>query len=702
MNHTHHYQHTCLLLASILSAIALLASCARMGQPDGGWYDETPPHVVAATPADRGVNVREKKVNIYFDEFIKLDNATEKVVVSPPQLEQPEIKAAGRRIEVKLADSLRANTTYTIDFSDAITDNNEGNPLGNYTYSFSTGPDIDTLEVAGTVLLADNLEPVKGTLVGLYAELADSAFLSLPMLRVARTDSRGHFVIRGVKPGSYRVYALADADGNYRFSQKSEQIAFSRDTISPYVTDATRQDTIWQDSLRIKDIKRVGYRRFMPDNLVLRAFTEPLTDRYFLKSERTEANNFRLYFSYGDKELPRIKGLNFNEHGAFIAEATTRRDTITYWLRDTALVNRDTLDITLTYNTTDSLGQLVSQTDTLQLLSRQPYERRMKELRKEAEEWQKKQDRLKKKGEPYDSVMPRKTVDLTLDAPSDLDPDHNIRFRFKTPLARVDTSLIHLYAKHDSLWYRARFDFRPDSPGIIVTRGAEGGSGDGGTADTGGSGTASATPDSASAPSLALHRDFILRGEWRPDVEYSLEVDSMAFTDIYGLTSPKLKRGFKVPSLDSYGTLLLNISGMDGRRLVVQLLDSGDKPVKQTVAGKDGTAEFFYLKEGKYYARLFTDDNANGRWDTGDYASGTQPEEVYYFPEEIECKAKWDISRSWNPHARPLDQQKPSAITKQKGDKQKTIQQRNLQRAEKLGIEPPAGTKGARQTRQQQ
>ena len=521
--------------------------------------------------------------------------------------------------------------------------------------------------------------------MGLYAELADSAFLSQPMLRVARTDSRGHFVIRGVKPGSYRVYALTDADGNYHFSQKSEQIASSRDTISPYVTDATRQDTIWQDSLRIKDIKRVGYRRFMPDDIVLRAFTEPLTDRYFLKSERTEANNFRLYFSYGDSTLPRIKGLNFNEHGAFIAEATPRRDTITYWLRDTALVNRDTLDIALTYNTTDSLGSLVVQTDTLQLLSRQPYEKRIKEQRKEAEEWQKKQDKLKKKGEPYDSIMPRKTVDLTLDAPSDLDPDHNIRFRFKTPLARVDTSLIHLYAKHDSLWYRARFDFRPDSPGIIVTKGAEGGE----------------AADSAASADLALHRDFLLRGEWRPDVEYSLEVDSMAFTDIYGLTSPKLKRGFKVPSLDSYGTLLLNISGMGGRRLVVQLLDSSDKPVKQAVADKDGTAEFFYLKEGKYYARLFTDDNANNQWDTGDYASGTQPEEVYYFPEEIECKAKWDITRSWNPHERPLDRQKPSAITKQKGDKQKTIQQRNLQRAEKLGIEPPAGTRSTRGQRQQ-
>ena len=109
-----------------------------MGQPDGGWFDETPPKVVGASPSDRATDVNSKKVNIFFDEFSKLENASEKVVVSPPQLEAPEIKAQGKHISVALQDKLQPNTTYTIDFSDAISDNNEGNPLGNYTYSFST------------------------------------------------------------------------------------------------------------------------------------------------------------------------------------------------------------------------------------------------------------------------------------------------------------------------------------------------------------------------------------------------------------------------------------------------------------------------------------------------------------------------------------------------------------------------------------
>lgn len=191
-----------------LLAVACIAivSCARMGQPDGGWYDETPPVITRTTPQDQGVNVRQKKLVIYFDEYIQVDNPTEKVVISPPQIEQPEIQASGKKIEVELKDSLMQNTTYTVDFSDAITDNNENNPLGNYTYTFSTGDHIDTLEVAGYVLNAKDLEPIKGILVGLYSDLSDTAFTTKPMLRVSRTDSRGRFVIKGIAPGSYRIY----------------------------------------------------------------------------------------------------------------------------------------------------------------------------------------------------------------------------------------------------------------------------------------------------------------------------------------------------------------------------------------------------------------------------------------------------------------------------------------------------------------
>ena len=150
---------------------AMLYSCASIGRPDGGPYDETPPRFIGSTPEAGALNNKRTKVSLMFDEFIKLEKATEKVVVSPPQIQQPEIKASGKRIQVNLLDSLKPNTTYTIDFSDAIVDNNEGNPLGNFAFTFSTGTEIDTMEVAGTMLDASNLEPIKGMLVGLHSNL---------------------------------------------------------------------------------------------------------------------------------------------------------------------------------------------------------------------------------------------------------------------------------------------------------------------------------------------------------------------------------------------------------------------------------------------------------------------------------------------------------------------------------------------------
>ena len=165
------------------------------------------------------------------------------------------------------------------------------------------------------------------------------------MLRVSRTDDRGHFIIKGVPQRDCRIYALQDADGNYRFSQQSEKLAFTPEIIMPSSKPDIRQDTIWQDSLRILDIKRSPYTHFLPDDVVLTAFNEVQTDRYFLKAERLKAENFTLFFSYGHKDLPIIKGLNFDATDAFVIEPSLNQDTITYWLRDSMLVNLSLIHI---------------------------------------------------------------------------------------------------------------------------------------------------------------------------------------------------------------------------------------------------------------------------------------------------------------------------------------------------------------------
>lgn len=633
-----------------IGCLLLAVGCARMGQPDGGWYDDDPPRVIASTPEDQGTNVTSQKVTIYFNEYIKLADATQKVIVSPPQLEMPEIKGAGKKIVVELKDSLKPNTTYTIDFSDAISDNNEDNPMGNYTFTFSTGEQIDTFEVAGYVLDASNLEPVKGILVGLYDDLSDSAFKTKPLLRVSRTNGSGRFVIKGVASGEYRVYALQDADGDYVFNQKSEMIAFSHQIYKPSAAPDIRQDTIWRDSLHIDNIQQVKYTHFYPDDIILLAFQEVMTDRYLLKQpERTDANHFTIYFSYGNPQLPQIKGLNFNAENAFILEASAKKDTLTYWLKDTTLVNQDTLRMELSYLMTDTAGVLYTQVDTVDVLAKTSYEKRQKERKKAIEEWTKQQEKLKKRGEPYDSIMPVDPLRVIYHVPQQMDPDYRVTFEMPTPLAQCDTSAIHLYTKIDTLWYRTPFEFyRKDS-------------------------------------TLRTY-DFI--AEWQPDTEYSLEIDSAAFVDIYGLASSPYKQGIKVRSMDEYATLLFQLSGVSDSTIVVELLDKSDKPIKTVRADRSGYAEFFYLKPNVYYARAFVDRNGNGKWDTGDYDKDMQAEEVYYYPRNIECKAKFDVTLAWNLTGTPRIQQKPDVITKQKPDKERQkLRNRNTERARQMGIE---------------
>lgn len=648
--------------ALLLFTLALVAACARMGNPDGGWYDETPPRVVGASPTEKATSVKTRKLHIRFNEFIKIENATENVVVSPPQLESPDIKAGGKSIDIELKDSLKANTTYTVDFSDAITDNNEGNPLGNYTYSFSTGEHIDTMEVSGWVLAADNLEPVKGILVGLYANLADSAFRTQPMLRVAKTDGRGHFVIRGIAPGKYRVYALQDVDGDYHLTQKGEEMAFNREIIVPSSKPDVRQDTLWRDSLRIDSISRVSYTHFLPDNITLRAFTHIQTDRFFTKAERTLPECFSLVFTAGNNELPVLRGLNFNNaERAFIVMPTAKKDTITYWIKDSALINQDTLRMQMQYWSTDTTGQLRMKQDTIEVLAKTPYAKRLKEKQKKAEEWKKAQDKAQKKGEPFETIMRPEALKVEVKVNNSIAPDENVRIELPTPLQSLDSTKVHLYSKRDTLWYEARYRLRVREGGDSL----------------------------APVGTNLLHKRWLeLQAEWKPGVEYSFELDSLAFTDIYGTTSGKIKQGFKVREDKEFATLAVSLTALTDSNVVVQLLNGQDAVVKQTRA-LAGTANFYYLQPATYYLRLFVDRNGNGRWDTGDFYRGEEPETVYYFPEEIECKANWDATRTWNPTAKPLNEQKPGKITKQKPDKGKSIKRRNRERARELGIPLP-------------
>ncbi|MDR0940515.1 MAG: Ig-like domain-containing protein [Mediterranea sp.] len=626
-----------------LAVAALVYSCASIGRPDGGPFDETPPRFLGSTPSPGALNNQRTKITLRFDEFIKLEKANEKVVVSPPQIQQPEIKASGKSIQVNLLDTLKPNTTYSIDFSDAIEDNNEGNPMGNFAFTFSTGEQIDSLEVSGTVLDASNLEPIKGILVGLHANLSDTAFAKLPFDRVGRTDSRGHFSIRGIAPGKYRIFALQDADQNFAFTQKSEVIAFNDSLVVPTHEPAIRMDTSWVDSVSYDTIIPRDYTRYMPDDLILRAFKEPFHSQYLVGTERLTPQKFTLYFNAKADTLPTLRGMNFDERDAFVIEKNRENDTINYWVRDSLLYRQDTLTVSLTYLYTDTLNQLVPRTDTLNIVSKQKWAKLKKDAEEAAEKEKKEKEKKKKKrkttdgeeAEESEEPEPIKFLPMKVNAPSSMDVYGSISLTFDEPVERYDRKAIHLRQKVDTLWQDLTFDFARDTMDI---------------------------------------RRFNLHYDWTPQAEYELSVDSTAFHGIYGLFTDKAKQSFKVRSEDEYFTLHFSVTGA-GPQAFVELLDGQDKVVRRRRV-VNGMADFYFLTPGKYGARLVNDTNGNGIWDTGVYETGLQPETVYYYPQMLEYKALWDVTQPWDVHATAVDKQKPDELKKQKPDEEKKKKQR--------------------------
>lgn len=642
-------EHT---LLYFFAFILFLSACASIGNPDGGRYDETPPKVVLCTPTDRAINSDKKKISILFNEFIKLENANEKVIVSPPQIEAANIRADGKKVKVDLFDTLKANTTYTIDFGDAIEDNNEGNPMGMYTYSFSTGDQIDTMEIAGTVLNAADLEPIKGILVGLFpadSTFSDTLFTTTPFTRVSRTNGSGQFTIKGVKPGSYRAFALKDVDGNFIFNQKSEIIAFDTTVWTTSCGPDLRNDTVWRDSTKWDSIRVVPYTHFYPDNVVLKAFLEEGQDQHLLKTERAVPEHFELYFTAPSDTLPTLKGLNFNDSCLFV-EYTEHFDTLKYWVTDTMFsYQQDTLVFTLTYLETDTLGQLTPRTDTLEMSPKLTHEKQQKERQKQIDEWNKEREKKLKKAKeplPYEENPFLKTfIEIKSKPTGSIDPNQNIRFTSSEPIANVDSTKLHFYIKQDSDWIAEPYFFIPDETNPSV---------------------------------------YTLYAEWRPKQQYRFEADSAAFMSILGHGSKAIKSEAKVRELSEYGRLTVPV-GLPDSNVVVQIVGKSDKVLYEQKADSTGTADFFFLKPSEYYLRCYIDRNDNGKWDTGNYALGLQPEEMFYFPKMITIKADWETTQAgWYPRSIKTTEQKAKEITKQKPDKEKSVKDKNKKREEEM------------------
>ena len=589
-------------------ASLMLYACANMASPNGGPYDEVPPKFISSTPAPGQLNYKGKKVEILFDELVQVDKPTENVIVTPPQISQPVIRANGRRVVVALEDTLKENTTYTIDFTNSIADNNEKNVLQNFSFAFSTGSTIDTLQISGILLDAATLEPMSGITVGVHTNLADSAFTTTPFVRTSRTNERGQFTIRNMAPGTYRIYALEDVMRSYAYTQPGQQIAYSDSLIVPSFELTTRQDTTWKDSLTIDTIMTVPYTHFFPDNIELRLFKEKVERQYMLRPERNDEKILTLRFNAPVEQYPEPVPVNFEPEGDwYFVQAEEEGRTIKYWLTDSLVWQQDTLQIAVDYLKSDSLNVLRPQTDTVSLSMRR---------RPQA---------TQKKSKKADGPKPIEFLGLSASPTGTMEMIDTLSLTFAEPIAQLDSSLLRLEQLVDSVWTPVDFRFFPDSTNAL--------------------------------------RYFLLR-PWNYAEEYQLSVDSATIYSVYGRWNNTLKNAFKVKKEDDYGHLYINVIGVDTTAFV-ELLNNSDLPVRKAKV-KDGGALFMDLKPDKYYARLTIDLNGNGQWDTGNYAEKRQPEQVFYCPKLFQVMQNWQVEETWDVTAVPLQQQKPMEITKNK------------------------------------
>ena len=611
----------------ILAAVAaiIIAACASMGRPEGGPRDEMPPVFVKSTPEPGAINVTTNKFSIVFDENVQIKEVMNKVVVSPPQKSMPKVSAVGRYVKVEMIDTLLPNTTYTIDFTDAISDLNEGNPLDGFAFDFATGNVVDSLCISGMVFEAETLEPAQGMLVGVHSNLSDTALTSLPFNRITKTNQLGQFTVRNLAPGEYTIFAINDINRDNKWD-RTENVAFYNTTITPSSSRIIVNDTLTASDGSDSIVPHQAT-HFLPDDILLTWFNENYKSQYIVKYERKERN--KIYFEFGapSDTFPELRFVGGPRNGQLIDEcavldATPTRDTLTYWLTDSVIFNADSLSLQARYLLTDTLDQLSWTTDTLKF-----------NIRKSKS---KKKDKEKKNDEEKADTAEVKKIELLkfkTNASGTVDVFSPLFIYPDQPLSRLSDSAIHLEMLVDTVW-------------TIL--------------------------DSPKFQKIDSLRPMIYRADikWEPGSKYRLTVDSLGLENIYGLWCGPNKFEFTVRSLSDYGNITFNIENLGGENAVAQLLNNQDKPIRtEKVSGS--TVAFRHVMPGTYYVRMFFDSNNNGKWDTGNVKDSIQPEDTYYYHKKINLKKNWDIQQSWDIFEMPVDMQKPHEIKKNKPKKKR-------------------------------
>jgi hypothetical protein len=557
----------------VLAAMMFPSGCANTTTPPtGGPKDTIPPEITKIYPLPGTVNVpaHKTKVRFTFNEYVKIKDANG-IFLSPPLEKKPKAVIKGKSVEVTFESDLDTNTTYTLDLTGAIADNNEGNLFQGYTLVFSTGSQIDSMCLTGMVQDCNTLMPLKGATVLLYKDQSDSAvFLKRPVA-AAKTDDWGYFSLRNIQDTVYRVYALKDANNNNMYEPESESIAFL-DTLF-------RPSTVYNDSIyefKKFDMKDTLLCLARKTDIELNVFREKPTKQMIVKKERVGLRTAYLTFMAPGTNIHsmRIKGLPKDK---LISQFNPVKDSLELWVNDQRKMP-DTLHLVINYDKTDTAGVLKPTEETVKLALD----------KKTRAEMMKSTSSRDRKHEDTIAVMTTTVDPTTIE-------QYGYQIEFKYPL---------IEEAWDSLKFRMVNPRQQESTGKVrVTR-----------------------------DSTNLRKYSVMPEEpFQTGYDYFLKIPYRRFRDINGFYNDSTELKVTLPTDEKLSSITLELSGVHEKYIIDLLNDKRNKIIRSFIVTKDGPLVFPYLKAGSYCIRMTQDVNNNNLVDTGVLLEKIQPEKVRFF-----------------------------------------------------------------------
>lgn len=557
-------------VALVLGAMMFSHSCANTTTPpSGGDKDTIPPVITGIYPLPGSVNIplHNTRIVITFNEYVTVKDA-KSIFLSPPLEKSPKYRIRGKSVIVYFESDLQPATTYTLDLTNAIADNNEGNMYPGYTLMFSTGPVIDSMAITGVVRDCNTLQPMKGVTVMLYKDLSDSAVFKHRPDAAVKTDDWGFFAMRNIADTLYRLYAVKDESSNNVYDPDNDRIAFYDSIIRPVIVASDDLPELkkydMKDTLHCME-RKAEYEMVM--------FREKPSKQMIVNKVRTQPRSAYITFMAADAKIDSmwVKGFSANR---LITQFNITNDSLEFWINDRKRMP-DTLHVFVDYMKTDTLGKLTPFTEHIRMTM-------------ENSGGKSKSSKRNIKHEDTTCVM-------TVKAEPERVEQYGFEMEFNFPL---------IYEHFDSVKLTSINPRQQEAKmKFSVTR-----------------------------DSLNLRKYVLMpEGKLMSGYEYKLKVPHRMFRDINGFYNDSSEVKVSLPKDDKLSSLTLNLTGVNHKYIVDLLNEQRDKVLRSYIIEKDSELLFPYLKEGKYSVRITEDLNRNGIVDTGNLLEHRQPEKVMFY-----------------------------------------------------------------------